>query len=116
MLDRMNELKIRHIDYEKIFDDQGRPLVAFPFAGIAGVINILSELGRHLLKQGISNPFLYISPPYQYANVEHAYSSLKAVGQLIVNAGISKKINLPFIVGVIGSTGNCGKGALEALT
>ena len=73
MLDQMNRLCIRHLDYEKIFDEYGKPLVAFPFAGIAGVIMILSELGKLLLRRSISNPFLYIGAAYQYTDVEHAY-------------------------------------------
>ena len=92
MLDKMLELNIRHIDYEKILDetvnihqylDQGNNITAFPYAGTAGAINILSEFGKWLLRRGINNPFLSIGPPHQYFDIEHAYSQIKEVGKII---------------------------------
>lgn len=49
-LDAMIEKRIRHIDYEKILDENGINITAFPYAGIAGAITLLSEYGKHLLR------------------------------------------------------------------
>lgn len=48
-LDRMLELKVRQIDYEKILDENGVNITAFPYAGIAGIITFLNEYGKWLL-------------------------------------------------------------------
>lgn len=48
-LDAMIEKKVRHLDYEKILNEGGVNITAFPFAGIAGVITFLNEYGRFLL-------------------------------------------------------------------
>ena len=45
-LDRILQLNIRLIDYEKITDDHNNRLIAFGrFAGIAGAIDFLSGFG-----------------------------------------------------------------------
>lgn len=49
MLKTMIERNIRHIDYERILDQNGNPAIAFPFAGIAGALVLLSEYGKVLL-------------------------------------------------------------------
>jgi hypothetical protein len=64
MLDKMLELKIRLFDYETINDENGVNITAFPFAGTAGMINILSEYGKFLLRKSINSPFLCIGPAY----------------------------------------------------
>lgn len=56
-----------------------------------------------------------IGPPHQYFDIQHAYSQIQQVGKVITDAGFTDGIQLPFIVGVLGSTGKCGKGSLEAL-
>lgn len=72
-LDKMLELNIRHIDYEKILNSDGVNITAFPYAGIAGVITFLSEFGKLLLRKSISTPFLLISPSYAYYSMAEAY-------------------------------------------
>jgi len=45
-LDRILDLKIRLIDYEKITDDNNSRLIAFgKYAGIAGAIDFLKGFG-----------------------------------------------------------------------
>ena len=72
-LDKMLEVGVRQLDYEKIYDENGVNITAFPYAGIAGVITFFNEYGKYLLQQGINNPFLCIGPAYQYYNIESAY-------------------------------------------
>ena len=70
-LDHMIKYNIRHIDYEKIVDDNGNRLIAFGFfAGIAGAIDILRGIGLFILKMGFSTPFINIYPAYKYTNLE----------------------------------------------
>ncbi len=60
-LDALLENNIRFIDYEKIRDTNRNRLVAFgKFAGIAGTIDLLSNVGKLLLTRGYSTPFLNI--------------------------------------------------------
>jgi hypothetical protein len=60
-LDALLEKNIRFIDYEKIRDKNLNRLVAFgKFAGIAGTIDLLSNVGKLLLTRGYSTPFLNI--------------------------------------------------------
>jgi alpha-aminoadipic semialdehyde synthase len=40
---------------------------------------------------------------------------LSYAGEAIKERGLPKEINLPLIIGVLGSTGLCGKGSMEAL-
>lgn len=65
-LDKMLELGVRHLDYEKILNDKGVNITAFPYAGIAGVITFFNEFGKLLLKKNLNTPFLQIGPTYQY--------------------------------------------------
>ena len=49
-LDALLEKRARLIDYEKITDENGKRLVAFgKFAGIAGTIDLFSNIGKFLL-------------------------------------------------------------------
>ena len=66
-LDMMLKKNIRHLDYERIYDEkvinniiilQGVNTTAFPYAGIAGIITFLNEYGKYLLKRDIATPFL----------------------------------------------------------
>lgn len=49
-LDKMLELGVRQLDYEKINDESGVNITAFPYAGVAGVITFFSEYGKYLLQ------------------------------------------------------------------
>lgn len=57
-LDMMIQKNIRHLDYERIYDEKGVNTTAFPYAGIAGIITFLNEYGKYLLKRDIATPFL----------------------------------------------------------
>lgn len=41
---------------------------------------------------------------------------MRETGEAIVNRGMPKELGLPLIIGVLGSTGLCGKGSMEALS
>ncbi|CAD8157332.1 unnamed protein product [Paramecium octaurelia] len=115
-LDMMLKKNIRHLDYERIYDEKGVNTTAFPYAGIAGIITFLNEYGKYLLKRDIATPFLQIGPTYQYFNKKDAYQALSVAGQAIQERGLPKEAGLPIIIGVLGSTGLCGKGSMEALS
>ncbi|CAK61140.1 unnamed protein product (macronuclear) [Paramecium tetraurelia] len=115
-LDVMLKKNIRHLEYERIYDDNGVNITSFPYAGIAGIITFLNEYGKYLLKRDMNTPFLQIGPTFQYYNKKDAYEALQKAGQAIQERGLPPKLGLPLIIGVMGSTGSCGKGSLEALS
>lgn len=41
---------------------------------------------------------------------------MNEAGELIKKRGLPKEIDLPLIIGVLGSNGLCGKGSMEALS
>lgn len=70
LLDEIIKKNITMIDYEKICDQNGNRLIAFGrIAGIAGAISFLSGLGMNLLERGFSTPFINISSPHKYMNI-----------------------------------------------
>jgi len=114
MLDHIIKNNIRLIDYEKITDNSNNRLVAFgQFAGNAGTIDFLSEMGRYFLNMGYSTPFLNISQSYFYKNLEKAKENLYAIGKDIVTDGIPQNY-LPLIFAITG-TGRCATGVMEIL-
>jgi alpha-aminoadipic semialdehyde synthase len=102
------------IDYEKITDTHGRRLVYFGrYAGICGLVDSLSYLGRKLKWKGINNPFIYLKPSRECRSLEELKKDLGKIGALIHRKGFDDRIS-PFIVGITGH-GNVSKGVQEVL-
>ncbi|MEO0049909.1 MAG: bifunctional lysine ketoglutarate reductase /saccharopine dehydrogenase family protein [candidate division WOR-3 bacterium] len=115
MLKRMMELGCSLIDYEKITDDEGRRLIFFGrFAGIAGMIDTLSGLGKRLEVFGLKTPFLEVKLAHEYERVEVAKNAIAQIGERIRKEGLPDRL-VPFIIGVTGY-GNVAKGAGEVLS
>eukprot|EP01017_Pseudomicrothorax_dubius_P030263 TRINITY_DN3759_c0_g2_i1.p1 TRINITY_DN3759_c0_g2~~TRINITY_DN3759_c0_g2_i1.p1 ORF type:complete len:557 (+),score=152.08 TRINITY_DN3759_c0_g2_i1:52-1722(+) len=114
LLDALLEKRIRLIDYEPIKDHSGKRLVAFGhFAGNAGAIDFLSGIGKILLANGFSTPFLQIGMTYTYYNLAEAKEGILKVGKRIVDDEIPTRYQ-PMIFAVTGS-GRCADGCLEIL-
>lgn len=115
MLRRMMELGCSLIDYEKITDEQGRRLVFFGrFAGIAGMIDTLSGLGKRLEVLGKVTPFRDVKLAHEYGTVEVAKRELVQVGETIRRQGLPEEL-IPMVFGVTGY-GNVARGVGEILT
>lgn len=108
-----NGFLMKEYDYSLF---QGVNVTAFPYAGVAGIITFFNEFGKLLLKKDLNTPFLSIGPTYQYYKKQDAYKALREAGEAIKERGIPKEIGLPLIVGVLGSTGLCGRASMEALS
>lgn len=114
MLQKILDLNITLIDYEKIENSEGKRLIFFSVqAGIAGIIDTLWALGQRYEYEGILNPFSEIKRAYQYDNLEEAKASFRKIGQKIENEGLPSEIT-PLTVGIAGY-GNVSKGVQELL-
>lgn len=114
MLKKMLDLGCTLFDYELISDNKDRRLVFFGrYAGLAGMIDSLSALGRRLEEEGIPNPFIAIKMAHEYGNLTEAKASVLEVGGKINAIGIDERIT-PLIVGFSGY-GNVSEGAQEIL-
>lgn len=114
MLRQMMEKGCSLIDYEKITDDAGRRLVFFGrFAGLAGMVDTLSGLGKRLAAFGYKTPFARVKLAHEYGRVDLAKAAVAEVGRDIVEQGLPAGL-APFIVGVTGY-GHVAKGAWEIL-
>jgi len=114
MLKRMMELGCSLIDYEKITDDAGRRLVFFGrFAGIAGVVDMLSGLGQRLAVLGFDTPLSHVRLAHEYGRVALAKAAVAEVGRDVVEAGLPPELT-PLVIGVTGY-GHVAKGAWEML-
>jgi alpha-aminoadipic semialdehyde synthase len=115
------EKKIQLFDYECIVDSGGtkknckhRRLVAFgKYAGIAGAHDCLFALGRHLLNQGYSTPFLNIPQTYVHSDFNDMRVCLERAGKSIL-AGQLRHMD-PLVFCLTGKGGNVHSGALEVL-
>jgi alpha-aminoadipic semialdehyde synthase len=97
-----------------VVDEQNRRLIFFgEHAGLAGMIDTLSVLGRRLAWEGIDTPLAAIGPTYQYADLPAAQQAVRDAGQRIVEEGLPLKL-LPLVIGLAGY-GNVSRGAQTIL-
>lgn len=114
LLKRFLDVKATLIDYERIFDKNGKRLIFFgKHAGIAGAIDTLSILGKRLKILGYETPFLKIKQAYEYKTIKEAESEIKIIGEIIKKEGIDERI-IPVIFGITGY-GNVSIGVQEIL-
>ena len=114
LLKELRDKRAVLIDYERITDAQGKRLVYFGrFAGICGMTDSLSYIGRKLRWKGIDNPFMYVKPAWQYESFNKLEKDVKRVGGLLRRNGFDRSIT-PFIIGITGH-GNVSGGVQEVL-
>jgi len=114
MLRRMLELGCTLIDYEKICDESGKRLIFFGrFAGLAGMIDTLSALGRRLASEGLDTPLATVAPAHSYPSLHDAKLAIRAAGERIASQGLDPSL-LPLTVGIAGY-GNVASGVREVL-
>jgi alpha-aminoadipic semialdehyde synthase len=114
------ENKIRLFDYECIVDGgegnnncKQKRLVAFgKYAGMAGMHDGLHALGRHLLNQGYSTPFLNIPQTYVHSDFDDMRACLEKVGE---NIASGRLMNMEPLVFCVTGKGNVALGALDVL-
>jgi alpha-aminoadipic semialdehyde synthase len=92
-------------------------LVAFGrFAGMAGVLDSFTAIGKRLLYSrvsGTSSPFLAsVGPAWMYDSVDSAKDSVRRLGELILEEGIP----VPVVLAITGQGGCVHNGAMEILT
>ncbi|XP_013397211.2 alpha-aminoadipic semialdehyde synthase, mitochondrial [Lingula anatina] len=111
LLDAILEKNIRIVDYEKLVDGPGEwPAKAMSrYAGIVGMVDVLSGLGLRLLALGFNTPLLHISQAYNYPSYEDAKKRLAQVGREIAESDMFVG-PLTFI---FTATGDVSKGAQE---
>ncbi|KDQ57993.1 hypothetical protein JAAARDRAFT_129317 [Jaapia argillacea MUCL 33604] len=104
----------RLIDYELLTGEDGKRTVGFGwFAGVAGALESLSTLAHLHLEAGISSPFLYTPRPHTHPSIPSLRSSLRSIGNLIVENGTPRELG-PVVIGVTG-TGKVAQGMLSIL-
>lgn len=114
MFERMMDLKITLIDYERIIDKNQRRLLFFGrHAGIAGMVNTLWAFGRRLALENISNPFEAMDQAKNYPDMAQLRNALASLAETIKTKGIPEEIH-PLVVGIAGY-GNVARGAMEIL-
>ncbi len=114
MLKRMMELGCDLIDYERVVDEKNRRLVFFGWhAGVAGMIESLSVLGKRLWSENTKSCFAAVKRPLEYSSIREAKTVLEVVGRWIAVDGLPDAV-LPLTVGVTGY-GNVSRGAQEML-
>jgi len=115
MLKRLKELKCTLIDYEKVIDEKGRRLIFFGFyAGLSGMINTLSALGKRLQFEGFDTPFLKVKKAHEYPNLDVARAEIGKIGDELREKGLPSELK-PLVVGFAGY-GNVSSGAQEILS
>ena len=76
LLDKLLSSNIRHIDFERIQNKDGR-LVAFGrYAGICGACDFLRGIGEFLLSKLYQTQFLGVGSSYMYFGLEHMYDQV----------------------------------------
>ncbi|GAG46415.1 unnamed protein product, partial [marine sediment metagenome] len=89
MLNRILQLGCTLIDYETITDPDGRRLIFFGrHAGLAGMIETLSALGKRLSWEGIHNPFEKIRRPVEYPDLATAKAKIARAGRKLASKGL----------------------------
>ncbi|EFX77815.1 hypothetical protein DAPPUDRAFT_53880, partial [Daphnia pulex] len=92
LLDAMLEKNIRLVYNEKIVDANGLRVVAFSkYACVAGMINILHDLGLRLLALGHHTPFMHIGQAHTRA---HSYRNSGMARQAVRDAGFEITIGM----------------------
>ena len=113
MLRELVRQKCTLIDFECIKDEHKRRLVFFGrFAGIAGMIDSLSILGRQLDLKLIQNPFSQIKLALKYEDVKQAKAEIKRLSKQ-VETGLDYSVK-PVVIGIAGY-GQVSHGAQEIL-
>ncbi|XP_042486504.1 alpha-aminoadipic semialdehyde synthase [Macadamia integrifolia] len=112
LLDKILAERASLYDYELIIGNHGKRLLAFgKYAGIAGLIDFLSGLGKRYLNLGYSTPFLSLGASYMYSSLAAAKAAVIAVGEEIATLGLPSGI-CPLVFVFTGS-GNVSQGAQE---
>ncbi|KAK6934630.1 Alanine dehydrogenase/pyridine nucleotide transhydrogenase, N-terminal [Dillenia turbinata] len=112
LLDKILAERVSLYDYELIVGDHGKRLLAFgKYAGLAGMIDILSGLGKRFLNMGYSTPFLSLGSAYMYSSLVAAKAAVISVGEEIATLGLPAEL-CPLIFVFTGS-GNVSLGAQE---
>ena len=112
MLQRMMELKVNLIDYERIVDENNHRLIFFGrYAGLAGMIETFFAYGQKMKAAGISTPFERFKQAYAYNSLADAKTEIAQLGEYIAKNGLPAEIN-PVVVGFAGY-GNVSMGAQE---
>jgi saccharopine dehydrogenase (NAD+, L-lysine-forming) len=113
-LQRMMDLDITLIDYEKISNRNGQRTVFFgPFAGLAGMLDGLWGLGQRFALQGYKTPLAEIRQTLAYDDLHAAMVALQDVAKGIRTGGFPKAL-APVVIGVTGY-GNVARGAMRIL-
>lgn len=114
MLRQMMDLGCTLIDYERVVDEKNRRLIFFGWhAGVAGMIESLSALGRRYRSEGIETPFASIKQPVEYGSIHEIKIVLEVIRDWIRQEGLPGGV-LPLTVGITGY-GNVSQGAQEML-
>ncbi|XP_020531935.1 alpha-aminoadipic semialdehyde synthase isoform X1 [Amborella trichopoda] len=112
LLDKILKERGSLYDYERMVGENGKRLLAFgKFAGRAGIIDLLSSLGKRYLNMGYSTPFLSLGASYMYSSLSAAKSAVIAVGEEIATLGLPSGISP--VVFVFTGSGNVSQGAQE---
>lgn len=112
MLGKLLELHCHLIDYEMVTDPEGRRLLFFGrHAGLAGMIETLSSLGKRLSWEGIPNPFEKIRRPGEYTDLATAKAKIAKAGKKLASRGLPESLT-PLIFGFAGY-GHVSRGAQE---
>jgi alpha-aminoadipic semialdehyde synthase len=122
---------IQLMDYECLLDnsnDSGAPnkpqrLVSFGrFAGLAGAMDTLHGVGRRLLAEGQSTPWLACPPAVLCDDLAHAQERVHQIGQrLLVNYQNKsadqnqQQQQQPLVIGITGKGGSVHGGVMEML-
>jgi alpha-aminoadipic semialdehyde synthase len=111
-LRRLMESGCTLIDYERIVDEQGRRLVFFGrHAGLAGMIDTLSVLGRRLAASGVETAFLDLPMAHEFSGLDAAKEKVRVLGERLRSERLPAALR-PFVVGFAGY-GNVSQGAQE---
>ena len=125
LLQQALERQIPFLDYECILNrvvveepEHAKPpkpqrLVAFgKYAGLAGMLDTWSVLGRRLLLQGFSTPFLNVPPSIYHPDLQHAKDAVTEMGQMIATEGLPAEMD-PVIVAMTAPGGKVHQGVRE---
>jgi alpha-aminoadipic semialdehyde synthase len=122
-LDKKNAL----MDYECIVDDgmqttescqerkQKRTVAFGKYAGMAGMIDTFSILGRRLLLNSYSTQFLNCPPAIFHSTLEDAKRSVRTLGEKVAADGLPSTLE-PLVFAVTAPGGNVHQGVQEILT
>ena len=115
LLQRILDLGVTLIDYEKIVNVKGFRLIYFGnYAGLAGMNQTLWAFGQRVKEErNIDTPFLKLKHTYEYNGLPNMNQALIEIGKEIEENGLPEEL-VPLIVGFAGY-GNVSKGAQSVL-